>query len=1855
MHISIRYLPGLALCFCLGSAVAQPQAPVFTVGQIAGDPADMLELPIDVGGEFAAAQFDLVLSEPRLSLNGFTPAALPAGLALDYAIVAPDHLRLVLYQTACPVPTAGAGGQAAGMHGVAVGQRLGSAVVTIASDATPGSVAVALTGLKVVDEAAAPLVAQQVEGQIAIRGGGVPPVAAIPVPTLPLSGLLAMFALLLVAGLVVLHRRGVNVLLVLITAGLVLATQPQPAAAGQGGGGADAASIVDVILERQSPDGSEDCNGDGLIDVGDVICARNMACEAGQNQPPVIAAIADQSLTVGESFGLQVQASDPDPGDTLSFTLATAPAGMGIDGNGLISWTPSSGDLGAHPVTIEVADPLGLSASESFTLTVMLPVQDNGRPVLEGIADRRVPAGTLVVINPTASDPDAGDTLSFVLTDAPAGMTINAASGQIRWTPDNNQIGASLIGVEVSDADGLADRRLFRITVIDGGPPVLDAIADQGARADVPFSLTVTATDPDAGDRLAFSLDHSPVGMSLNPGSGNLDWTPAPAQLGNHSVGVTVTDSTGLSDSATFSISVGQARPPVAVDDAYQAVKGDTLTIAAPGVLANDSDPNNDPLTAVLETGPSKGSLALNADGSFEYTPDSPAGTLSAVEKFRQTGVGGLIAQPLIMDMDGDGVPEIIYQSHSKLGALRGDTMSKVFEVSIARSLWGEKAIADIDLDGHPDIIVIGREDGHTSTEGGKKLIALEHDGQVKWISESLPDRFRGAHRIGVDGFLNSKVSIADLDQDGTPEIVVGWGHGSPVPSVGYSVFDNQGMLLDTVMVEGIPSTQSWGRTEIVDLDLDGKPEIVTGSVAFRHDGELLWARNDVTQNNKSVYTPIAANLDDDPYPELVRRVYISHGADNIVAWNHDGTDLWQATMPFTVGNEPLVLADLNNNGLADVLATSHADRSVTALNGADGTLLWRYQLDPSSVPGFSAATVIDLDGDGFNEVVYPYGRGPVRLLILDGRDGSLKLDQELCNCPYGPGVSIPIFADIDGDGASELIVKGFSLSPSLFVFESENDDWPPTRGVWNQWDYHVTNINADGSVPQFEQPHWLLPGLNRNRVNELMPEERHVDTDSFTYRADDGDLQSNLATVSIEILPPVNPPRILSQPRLFASPGFEYVYPLLAVDPDPGETLTYALTEAPAGMSIDANGIIRWMPASADLGERLVAVRVSDSLGLAADQTWTLAVQAPVTVPAIVNQPRAEAESAITDARLSVGNVARVFDDAVPIGRVISQTPAAGTTAAAGSPVDFHVSLGPPPVRVPNVVGLSQDSAEDLILATGLVVGTVTPGHSDTIPAGVVIAQGQAPGSDTNAGASLDITVSVGARIRLSLESGVVLAGESTAFSVAVFDSNGAQVSPTPAYLVEINAEPDAAAGLPPQVVAGTITTGGDTLGAYTVTATLVASSEAVSEAFAVVSPAGENSPQSIFVDLAARIEELDVLTRELSAAIEAGDQGAIGIIHTDLLALQAAIELEDLRVTSPFAPDGGFPPPLSELPPAGFDQSAADIAYVGAVQTLVDDLKPLELLLADLSPTTPGDDDARLRDMNQQVAESIDRMSSLEPTLYGQLAGADWLSHILSVRIPRLVHAQVTAIDAALTDAGLVSQQQLSRAGKTPGLQRAATPPPPAQPQFFSLGGLMTGSALRTRLIKKIYVPLIQQLLKSGLILAGEDLLKQYANAGELVGVISAGSVSIHIFDAPNSVIEGLGLNGTLPEASQVLMVGPDAINAVQDAITNLGGIEIKNLNDLQGAFKTIADAARSVEDAFNKANSTPKATYRGCLFDPSPDCLQLIYPDGFASVYKSTGLPIPAPVLIVVRNVSTGNFDVTLANFVPTQPGD
>lgn len=78
----------------------------------------------------------------------------------------------------------------------------------------------------------------------------------------------------------------------------------------------------------------------------------------------------------------------------------------------------------------------------------------------------------------------------------------------------------------------------------------------------------------------------------------------------------------GLVQSITLTVpGEGPNRPPVAADDSYSVAGGQELTVPAPGVLGNDSDPDGDPLVAAIDSGPSHGTLTLSGDGSFAYSP----------------------------------------------------------------------------------------------------------------------------------------------------------------------------------------------------------------------------------------------------------------------------------------------------------------------------------------------------------------------------------------------------------------------------------------------------------------------------------------------------------------------------------------------------------------------------------------------------------------------------------------------------------------------------------------------------------------------------------------------------------------------------------------------------------------------------------------------------------------------------------------------------------------------------------------------------------------------------------------------------------------------------------------------------------------------------------------------------------------------------------------------------------------------------------------------------------------------------------------------------------------------------------
>ena len=106
------------------------------------------------------------------------------------------------------------------------------------------------------------------------------------------------------------------------------------------------------------------------------------------------------------------------------------------------------------------------------------------------------------------------------------------------------------------------------------------------------------------------------------PARSDVTYTPDANYNGTDSFTFKVNDGASDSADATVTITVnGVNDPPVAVNDSYNVAEDTQLTVAVPGVLANDTDVDGDSLTAVLVASPAHGTLTLNADGSFSYTP----------------------------------------------------------------------------------------------------------------------------------------------------------------------------------------------------------------------------------------------------------------------------------------------------------------------------------------------------------------------------------------------------------------------------------------------------------------------------------------------------------------------------------------------------------------------------------------------------------------------------------------------------------------------------------------------------------------------------------------------------------------------------------------------------------------------------------------------------------------------------------------------------------------------------------------------------------------------------------------------------------------------------------------------------------------------------------------------------------------------------------------------------------------------------------------------------------------------------------------------------------------------------------
>ncbi|MDY0124848.1 MAG: Ig-like domain-containing protein [Anaerolineaceae bacterium] len=343
------------------------------------------------------------------------------------------------------------------------------------------------------------------------------------------------------------------------------------------------------------------------------------------NVPPVLDPIGPQEVDEGTELTFTASASDEDkPDQDLEFSLEDFPEGASIDPDtGVFSWEPTEEQgPGVYFIVVCVTDGVD-STCETIPVTVN---EVNEAPVLDPIGNMDADELVELTFTATASDVDApAQTLTFSLVDAPEGASIDPATGEFSWTPNELQGGSAFtFRVVVSDGE-LSDYEIITVYVNEtNSEPVLDPIGPQTVDEEVEISFTATASDSDVPEQtLTFSLVGAPEGASIDPATGEFSWTPTEAEDGIYTFDVCVSDGE-LDDCETITVTVNEVNvPPVLGEIADQTVdEHETLEFTA---TASDGDDPEQELVFSLDGAPT-GAVIDPETGEFSWTPTEAQG-----------------------------------------------------------------------------------------------------------------------------------------------------------------------------------------------------------------------------------------------------------------------------------------------------------------------------------------------------------------------------------------------------------------------------------------------------------------------------------------------------------------------------------------------------------------------------------------------------------------------------------------------------------------------------------------------------------------------------------------------------------------------------------------------------------------------------------------------------------------------------------------------------------------------------------------------------------------------------------------------------------------------------------------------------------------------------------------------------------------------------------------------------------------------------------------------------------------------------------------------------------------------------
>jgi len=485
-------------------------------------------------------------------------------------------------------------------------------------------------------------------------------------------------------------------------------------------------------------------------------------------------------------------------------------------------------------------------------------------------------------------------------------------------------------------------------------------------------------------------------------------------------------------------------------------------------------------------------------------------------------------------DFDGDGYKEIV------VGGSDGILHVVSFDGSEWQEVWSRQtnidinagspakpnsnnnittspAIADLDNDGHLDVVVTVGGDVHTdyanrrnggvlvyrfdtSQPWGFSIIeSLSPDGTRGWPQPRIDQVGEGAGHSDPDGLwdgIHTSPAVGDLDGDGDLEIVVAgidrrlhaWHH--------------DGVVVDSWPISQWNGDPLWrgglSSPALGDLDDDGLPEVVVGTMSPYENGEqdenaTLWAINgDSTsvpgfpiQTEQILHSsPALGDIDDDGSLEIV--IGVGWGTpyrQNIVyAWNHDATPLpnWpRETSGVTMA--PPALGDIDNDGALEIVIGTgnpfnpNSGKKLYAWN-PDGSLLPGFPMEPRSpnpwIPGSFpmpySPILADFDGDGTVEilVVHHAARG-VTIVEPDGTTSDYT-----SRAFPGELKAPPVVDDLDDDGLLEIVLAGQDLATGnglVKIFDENGSVDSPSP--WPMFHHDVARTGRMDLPPKMSFP----------------------------------------------------------------------------------------------------------------------------------------------------------------------------------------------------------------------------------------------------------------------------------------------------------------------------------------------------------------------------------------------------------------------------------------------------------------------------------------------------------------------------------------------------------------------------------------------------------------------------------------------------------------------------------------------------------------------------------------------------------------------------------------------------------------